>query len=60
VYVMTRGGPGEATNVLAIQAYQKGFEFFHFSEGAVTTMLLLTVTLLLSGVYFLLTRKEEA
>ncbi|MGH3730813.1 MAG: carbohydrate ABC transporter permease [Micromonosporaceae bacterium] len=59
VYVMTRGGPGEATNVLAIHSYQQAFEFFHFSEGAVTTILLLTVTLLLSGVYFLFSRGEE-
>jgi multiple sugar transport system permease protein len=59
VYVMTRGGPGEATNMLAIHSYQEAFEFFHFGQGAVATILLLIVTLLLSAVYFLLSRGED-
>lgn len=28
IYVMTQGGPGDATNVLVYSVYQEGFEFF--------------------------------
>lgn len=60
VYVMTRGGPGDATTVLAIHSYLEAFEFFHYSEGSVVTMLLLSVTMLLGVGYLLLIRREEA
>src|SRR5688500_1440571 len=34
VYVMTGGGPVDATNVLPIQTYKLSFTFFRFGEGA--------------------------
>ena len=60
VFIMTRGGPGDATTVLPIYAYTVGFGFFRLGEGAVATTLLLVVPLALSFVYFWLTRREEA
>jgi multiple sugar transport system permease protein len=59
VYVMTRGGPGNATNILPIYAYDLGFRFYRFSEGAVVTTVLLLVSLGLSLIYFWLSRREE-
>jgi multiple sugar transport system permease protein len=60
VYIMTRGGPGDATTVLPIFAYTVGFSFFRLGEGAVATTLLLIIPLVLSLVYFRMSREEEA
>ncbi len=60
VYVMTRGGPGDATKILPIHAYESAFTFFRFSEGAVSTTVLLAVSVLLAAAYFWLSRREEA
>ena len=60
VFIMTRGGPGDATTVLPIYAYTVGFSFFRLGDGAVATTLLLIVPVALSLVYFWLTRREEA
>jgi multiple sugar transport system permease protein len=58
VYVMTRGGPGDTTMILPIQAYDAAFRFFKFSEGAVSTTVLMLVSVLLAAVYFWLSRRE--
>jgi multiple sugar transport system permease protein len=60
VFIMTRGGPGDATTVLPIYAYTVGFSFFRLGEGAVAATLLLVIPVALSLVYFWLTRREEA
>jgi multiple sugar transport system permease protein len=60
VFIMTRGGPGDATTVLPIYAYTVGFSFFRLGDGAVATTLLLIIPLTLSLIYFWLTRREEA
>jgi multiple sugar transport system permease protein len=59
IYVMTAGGPVEATTVLPIYAYQLTFRFFRFGEGAAAATLLLVG---LSGVavaYLWWSRREE-
>lgn len=60
VFIMTRGGPGDATTVLPIYAYTVGFSFFRLSDGAVAATLLLVIPVALSLVYFWFTRREEA
>ncbi len=60
VFIMTRGGPGDATTVLPIYAYTVGFSFFRLGDGAVAATLLLVIPVALSLVYFWLTRREEA
>ena len=59
VFIMTRGGPGDATTVLPIYAYTVGFSFFRLGDGAVATTLLLIIPVTLSLVYFWVTRREE-
>ena len=59
VFLMTRGGPGEATMILPIYAYNEAFEFFRFDTGAVATTLMLVVPLGLSVFYFRSLRREE-
>jgi multiple sugar transport system permease protein len=59
VYVLTRGGPGDATSIVPIYAYQESFRFFRFGEGAVATTVLLVISLVLCLGYFGLSRGER-
>jgi multiple sugar transport system permease protein len=60
VFVMTRGGPGDATNIMPIYAYDLAFTFFRFSDGAVATTVLIVISVVMSLAYFWASRREEA
>lgn len=60
IYVMTKGGPGDATGIMPIYAYDLAFKFFEFSDGAVASTVLIIISILMALVYFWMTRKEEA
>ncbi len=60
VYVMTGGGPVDATNVLPIQTYKLSFTFFRFGEGAAAATLLLVGLIGVALAYLFWTRREEA
>ncbi|MFI0423573.1 carbohydrate ABC transporter permease [Spongiactinospora sp. 9N601] len=59
IYLMTRGGPGDATTILPIHAYLEAFSFFRFGTGAAATTIMLLIPLALSLFYFRALRKEE-
>lgn len=46
VYVATMGGPGGASNVMALQMYFYGFRQFDFNSAAVVATILMLLTLL--------------
>ncbi|HIC95135.1 TPA: sugar ABC transporter permease [Candidatus Bipolaricaulota bacterium] len=48
VYTATRGGPGGATNVLALQMYFYAFNQFNFNYASVVATLLLFLTILVA------------
>lgn len=48
---LTGGGPGRATEVLAVYMYQLAFEQLDYSSGAAVMMVLLAINLALSIVY---------
>ncbi|WP_114854220.1 carbohydrate ABC transporter permease [Brachybacterium sp. YJGR34] len=58
IFVMTRGGPGDATTVLPILAYNEAFVNFDLGAGATVTTLLLVIPVLLAILYFRSTRTE--
>jgi multiple sugar transport system permease protein len=60
IYVMTAGGPVDATTVLPIYAYQLTFEFFRFGQGATAATLLLVGLLGVAIAYVWWSRREEA
>ncbi len=60
VYIMTGGGPVDATTVLPIFTYQKTFQFFEFGLGAASATLLLLALLVVAAGYVVLTQREEA
>ncbi len=59
VYVMTGGGPVDATRVLSLYVYEVFFKFFRFGQGA-AALLLLVVPLLVGALYVRRMRREEA
>lgn len=60
VWVMTQGGPVDATTVLPIRAYQLSFQFFRFGEGAAASTLILLMLLVVAVGYLWVTREEES
>ncbi|HXX39132.1 MAG TPA: sugar ABC transporter permease [bacterium] len=52
IWLLTRGGPGDATNTFPILIYYKGFQEFRISEAAAISIPLF-VLLLLYGVWYM-------
>lgn len=60
IFVMTNGGPVNATEVLSTVAYRHSFAEFNFSAGAATANVLFVILFAISLVYLHLVRKEES
>ena len=56
VYVMTKGGPANSTQMMIIYIYQQAFQYSAFGYAAAMASILVVVLLVLTGVLFLLTR----
>jgi ABC-type sugar transport system permease subunit len=52
VYVMTQGGPGNATNVVNYQIYQTAFQNFDVGSAAAMSLLLFAVILVVTVIQF--------
>ncbi|MPZ70196.1 MAG: ABC transporter permease subunit [Actinobacteria bacterium] len=59
IFVMTSGGPVNATTVLPIHVYKLTFDFLRFSDGAAAASMLLLISLCLTAGYLWLIRREE-
>jgi multiple sugar transport system permease protein len=59
VFIMTAGGPVDATTVLPIHIYRLNFAFFRFSDGAASATLLLLGLLCLAIGYARIIQREE-
>lgn len=59
-YVLTRGGPGNATEVLSYFAYRRAFQGLALNEGAAAAWVLLLIVLALTVVFFWLLERREA
>jgi multiple sugar transport system permease protein len=60
IYIMTAGGPVDATTVMPIQIYRLNFSFFRFAQGAASATLLLLGLLCLAIGYARIIQQEEA
>jgi multiple sugar transport system permease protein len=58
VYFLTRGGPGNATEILGIYIYNQAFRFFEIGYGSAAGVILLVVLLALGTWYVRLMREE--
>ena len=54
---LTRGGPANATQTLAIQSYERSFVDFKFGEGAAFSNILILISLVFAVVYLRSTRR---
>ena len=48
VFMMTKGGPENATNVLVYWLYQEGFEYFNIGQASCIAYVLFTIIAVLS------------
>ncbi len=51
VFVMTRGGPGSATDLVSVYVQRVGFKVFDLGLGSAQAILLLVLTIILSRIY---------
>lgn len=58
VYVMTQGGPANATKVISFLAYQEAFKFLHFSKGAALSFVITMVVAIFAYFYTKSMRKQ--
>ena len=58
VFFLTRGGPGNATEIIGIFIYQRAFQFFQIGLGSAAGVLLLVVLLVLGAYYVWLMREQ--
>lgn len=59
VYLLTLGGPANATQVLAVYAFQIGITSGNLSQGAATTLFLFPVLFIFSVIFLRQLRKQE-
>jgi multiple sugar transport system permease protein len=58
VYFLTQGGPGGATNLVAIYIYNYAFQFFEIGLGSAGSVILLLAVVVLGTIYVRLSRAE--
>jgi len=58
VFFLTRGGPGNVTEIIGIYIYQRSFQFFQIGLGSAAGVLLLLVLLALGAYYVWLMREQ--
>jgi multiple sugar transport system permease protein len=60
VYVLTGGGPGQATETLVFQVYEQAFKQLDFGLAAATGVLVMLICFLFAAVYIPLVQRGEA
>ena len=60
IFVMTRGGPGSATELIAVYIQRVGFRVFDQGVASAQAILLLIITIILSRLYIRLVYREIA
>ena len=48
IWILTEGGPGNATEILSIYLYKQAFRYFHFGKGAAVALFMLIITVIVS------------
>lgn len=58
VFTLTRGGPGNATELMGIYIYNQGFQFFELGYGSAAAMVMLVISLIFAFVYLRVMRVD--
>lgn len=59
IWIMTQGGPSDATNVLAVSIYREAFRNFRIGNAAAIAMIGITISTAVTLGYFVLERRRE-
>ncbi len=59
VYIITEGGPGSATETIAVFTYRVAFQFFRTSQSAALAYIILFVVIVLTSLYLYAVRQRE-
>lgn len=59
VFVLTRGGPGTATETIGLYTYRTGFSFFDMGYAMALSVFILVTVAIISGFYLRLLRRRE-
>lgn len=59
IYGTTKGGPGDATRVLAINGYENAFPFFNISYGGATFVMLWVLCTVTGSLLYLWVKKSQ-
>jgi multiple sugar transport system permease protein len=59
IYGTTKGGPGDATRVLAINGYENAFPFFNISYGGATFVMLWVLCTVAGSLLYLWVKKSQ-
>jgi multiple sugar transport system permease protein len=59
VYVLTRGGPGTATETIGLYTYRTGFSYFEMGYAMALSVFILVTVAIISSVYLRLLRRRE-
>jgi multiple sugar transport system permease protein len=58
VYLVTQGGPGTATETIAVYVYRIAFQYFRTSQSTALAYILLFVVIVLTNLYLYLVRQR--
>jgi multiple sugar transport system permease protein len=56
-FIMTRGGPGDASRTVVMMMYDAAFGAFNFGYGSAIALALFTVIMIVTGIQFVLSRR---
>ena len=59
VYMITSGGPGTATETIAVYVYRLAFQFFKTSQASALAYILLFVVIVLTNLYLYAVKRRE-
>lgn len=60
VYIITEGGPGSATETIAVYVYRLAFQFFRTSQSSALAYIILFVVIVLTNLYLYAVKQRQA
>ncbi|MHA1216794.1 MAG: carbohydrate ABC transporter permease, partial [Candidatus Thorarchaeota archaeon] len=48
VYALTRGGPGNATEIMGIYIYNRGFKYYELAYGSAAALVMMVISLIIA------------
>lgn len=59
IYMMTQGGPGNATEMVNYYVYRNTFRYFNMGEGAALALVVLVIIIIMSNIFIKVMKEKE-